>query len=50
VVRVWRGPNVAMESPVYAAESVAVGSTMRRAVDGAQELVTGIFRAGASRL
>ena len=50
VVRVWRGPNVAMESPVYAAESVAVGSTMRRAMDGAQELVTGMFRAGASRL
>jgi serine-type D-Ala-D-Ala carboxypeptidase (penicillin-binding protein 5/6) len=50
VVRVWRGPNVAMESPVYAAESVAVGSTVRRAMDGAQELVTGMFRAGASRL
>jgi len=50
VVRVWRGSNVAMESPVYAAESVAVGSTMRRAMDGAQELVTGMFRAGASRL
>jgi len=50
VVRVWRGPNVAMESPVYAAESVAVGSTMSRAMDGAQELVTGMFRAGASRL
>jgi D-alanyl-D-alanine carboxypeptidase (penicillin-binding protein 5/6) len=50
VVRVWRGPNVAMESPVYAAQSVAVGSTMRRAIDGAQELVIGMFRAGASRL
>jgi D-alanyl-D-alanine carboxypeptidase (penicillin-binding protein 5/6) len=50
VVRVWRGPNVAMESPVYAAESVGVGSTMRRAIDGAQELVFGMFRAGASRL
>jgi serine-type D-Ala-D-Ala carboxypeptidase (penicillin-binding protein 5/6) len=50
VVRVWRGPNVAMESPVYAAEPVAIGSTMRRAMDGAQELVIGMFRAGASRL
>jgi D-alanyl-D-alanine carboxypeptidase (penicillin-binding protein 5/6) len=50
VVRVWRGGNVAMEAPVYAAESVAVGSTMRRAVDGAQELFVGMFRAGASRL
>src|SRR5262245_52346005 len=50
VVRVWRGPNVAMEAPVYAAEPVAVGSTMRRAIDGAQELVIGMFRSGASRL
>jgi len=50
VVRVWRGPNVAMEAPVYAAESVALGSTMRRAIDGAQELMVGMFRAGASRL
>src|SRR5262249_12918687 len=33
VVRVWRGPNVAMEAPVYAAEAVAMGSTMRRAID-----------------
>jgi D-alanyl-D-alanine carboxypeptidase (penicillin-binding protein 5/6) len=50
VVRVWRGGNVAMEAPVYAAESVAVGSTMRRAIDGAQELFVGMFRAGTSRL
>jgi D-alanyl-D-alanine carboxypeptidase (penicillin-binding protein 5/6) len=50
VVRVWRGGNVAMEQPVYAAEAVGVGSTMRRAVDGAQELVIGMFRAGAARL
>ena len=50
VVRVWRGGNVAMEAPVYAAESVGVGSTMRRAVDGAQELFVGMFRAGAARL
>jgi serine-type D-Ala-D-Ala carboxypeptidase (penicillin-binding protein 5/6) len=50
VVRVWRGPNVAMEAPVYAQEAVAVGSTMRRAVDGAQELVISMFRAGAGKL
>ena len=29
VVRVWRGANVAMEAPVYAAEAVGSGSTMR---------------------
>src|SRR5580765_1706597 len=32
VVRVWRGANVAMEAPVYAAEAVGIGSTMRRAI------------------
>src|ERR1700716_2684765 len=50
VVRVWRGANVAMETPVYAAESVGKGSTMRRAIDGASELVIGMFRAGAEKL
>jgi D-alanyl-D-alanine carboxypeptidase (penicillin-binding protein 5/6) len=39
-----------MEQPVYAGEAVGVGSTMRRAIDGAQELVIGMFRAGAERL
>jgi D-alanyl-D-alanine carboxypeptidase (penicillin-binding protein 5/6) len=54
VVRVWRGGNVAMEQPVYAADPIGVGSTMRRALDGAQELVIGAFRgafrAGAEKL
>ena len=50
VVRVWRGPNIAMEAPVYAAEAVERGSTMRRAIDGASELVIGMFRAGAEKL
>lgn len=50
VVRVWRGQNVAMESPVYAAESIGPGSTMRRAIDGASELVIGMFRSGAEKL
>src|SRR4051812_6901963 len=50
VVRVWRGANVAMEAPVYAAESVGAGSTLRRAIDGASELVIGTFRAGAEKL
>jgi serine-type D-Ala-D-Ala carboxypeptidase (penicillin-binding protein 5/6) len=50
VVRVWRGANVAVEQPVYAAESVATGSTMRRAFDGASELVIGMFRAGIEKL
>jgi len=50
VVRVWRGPNVAVETPVYAAEPVGTGSTMRRALDGVSELVIGVFRAGAEKL
>jgi D-alanyl-D-alanine carboxypeptidase (penicillin-binding protein 5/6) len=50
VVRVWRGGNLAMEAPVYAAEQVGPGSTMRRAIDGASELVIGMFRAGAEKL
>jgi D-alanyl-D-alanine carboxypeptidase (penicillin-binding protein 5/6) len=50
VVRVWRGANIAMEAPVYAADAVAVGSTMRRAIDGVSELVVGAFRLGAEKL
>src|SRR6267154_879697 len=50
VVRVWRGANVAMETPVYAAEAIATGSTMRRAIDGVSELVIGMFRASAEKL
>jgi serine-type D-Ala-D-Ala carboxypeptidase (penicillin-binding protein 5/6) len=50
VVRVWRGAKVAMEAPVYAADSVRVGSTMRRAIDGASELVIGMFRLGVEKL
>src|SRR6476659_3318144 len=50
VVRVWRGAKVAMEAPVYAAEAIGAGSTMRRAIDGASELVIGVFRASAEKL
>src|SRR3984893_17235006 len=50
LIKVWRGGNIAMEAPVYAAESVDRGSTMRRAIDGASELVIGMFRLGAEKL
>ncbi len=50
LIKVWRGANIAVEAPVYAAESIATGSTMRRALDGASELVIGMFRAGAEKL
>jgi D-alanyl-D-alanine carboxypeptidase (penicillin-binding protein 5/6) len=49
-VKVWRGANIAVEAPVVAAESIATGSTVRRAIDGASELVIGMFRAGAEKL
>lgn len=49
-VRVWRGSNLAVEMPVVAAEAVGTGSTMRRALDGASELVIGVFRAGVAKL
>jgi len=49
-VKVWRGGNIAMEAPVYAAESVGVGSTMRRAMDSASELGSGAFRLGVEKL
>jgi serine-type D-Ala-D-Ala carboxypeptidase (penicillin-binding protein 5/6) len=50
LVKVWRGGNVAVETPVYAAEAVGRGSTIRRAVDGVAELAIGLFRAGAEKL
>jgi D-alanyl-D-alanine carboxypeptidase (penicillin-binding protein 5/6) len=50
LVKVWRGANIAVEAPVYAAEAVGAGSTVRRAIDGASELVIGMFRAGAEKL
>ena len=50
LIKVWRGSNIAVETPVYAAESVGKGSTVRRAIDGASELVIGVFRAGAEKL
>jgi D-alanyl-D-alanine carboxypeptidase (penicillin-binding protein 5/6) len=50
LVKIWRGANIAVEAPVYAAESIGTGSTMRRAIDGASELVIGMFRAGAEKL
>jgi serine-type D-Ala-D-Ala carboxypeptidase (penicillin-binding protein 5/6) len=49
-LKVWRGENLALEVPLAAAEDVGPGSMTRRAMDGASELVIGIFRAGVGRL
>jgi D-alanyl-D-alanine carboxypeptidase (penicillin-binding protein 5/6) len=45
-VKVWRGSNIAVETPVYATQAIGRGSTLRRAIDGASELAIGLFRAG----
>ena len=50
LVRVWRAGNIAVETPVFAAEAIGTGSTVRRAIDGASELVIGMFRAGVEKL
>jgi serine-type D-Ala-D-Ala carboxypeptidase (penicillin-binding protein 5/6) len=50
VVKVWRGSNIAVETPVFTAEPVGRGSTIRRAFDGVTELAIGLFRAGAEKL
>jgi serine-type D-Ala-D-Ala carboxypeptidase (penicillin-binding protein 5/6) len=50
VVKVWRGSNVAVETPVYTMDAVGRGSTLRRAFDGVTELAIGLFRAGAEKL
>ncbi len=50
LVRVWRGANIAVETPVYSSEAVGTGSMMRRAIDGVSELVIGMFRAGVEKL
>lgn len=50
VIKVWRGANIAVESPLYTTDAVGVGSTMRRAFDGAAELVIGLFWSGTEKL
>jgi D-alanyl-D-alanine carboxypeptidase (penicillin-binding protein 5/6) len=49
-LKVWRGDNLALDVPVMAAQDVGKGSMSQRAIDGATELVIGLFRAGVSRL
>jgi serine-type D-Ala-D-Ala carboxypeptidase (penicillin-binding protein 5/6) len=49
-LKVWRGEDLALEAPLEAAEDVGKGSMSQRAMDGAAELIIGLFRAGVSRL
>jgi serine-type D-Ala-D-Ala carboxypeptidase (penicillin-binding protein 5/6) len=49
-LEVSRADLKVLEMPLYAAESVAVGSTPQRAFDAASELVINLFRSAAKRL
>ena len=49
-LKVWRGENLALEVPLTAADDVGKGTMSQRAMDGASELVIGLFRAGVGRL
>ena len=49
-LKVWRGDNVVLETPLHAAASVGVGNLPQRAIDAVTEMVIALFRAGAERL
>ena len=49
VVKIWRNGNVAVEAPVLAGDTVATGTLMERALDGASEIAIGLFRAGIQK-
>lgn len=49
-LKVWRGENLALEVPLLAAQDVGTGTMSQRAMDGATELMIGLFRAGVNRL
>jgi serine-type D-Ala-D-Ala carboxypeptidase (penicillin-binding protein 5/6) len=50
VLRILRGDNLALEVPMRAARDVGRGTMSQRAMDGAAELMIGLFQAGVSRL
>jgi serine-type D-Ala-D-Ala carboxypeptidase (penicillin-binding protein 5/6) len=47
---VWRNDNLALEVPLAAAEDVGRGTMSQRAMDGATELMIGLFKAGVKKL
>lgn len=49
-LKVWRGDQLALDVPLYAAESVGKGTMTQRAMDGATELIIGLLRAGVAKL
>jgi D-alanyl-D-alanine carboxypeptidase (penicillin-binding protein 5/6) len=49
-LNVYRGDNLVLESPLYAAESIDRGNLRQRAFDAATELVIGLFRMGTKKI
>jgi D-alanyl-D-alanine carboxypeptidase (penicillin-binding protein 5/6) len=49
-LKVWRGDDLALEVPLTASEDVGKGNMRQRAVDGATELMIGLFKAGVGKL
>ena len=49
-LRVYRGEQLALDVPLLAAETIPQGPLWRRAMDGAYELVVGLFRQGYAKL
>jgi serine-type D-Ala-D-Ala carboxypeptidase (penicillin-binding protein 5/6) len=47
---VWRNDNLALEVPLAAADDVGRGTMSQRAMDGATELMIGLFKAGVNKL
>jgi serine-type D-Ala-D-Ala carboxypeptidase (penicillin-binding protein 5/6) len=49
-LKVWRGDDLALEVPLTASDDVGKGNMRQRAVDGATELMIGLFKAGVGNL
>lgn len=49
-LRVFRGDQLALEVPLYAAEDVATGSLLGRAMDSAYEFAAGLVRSAVRRV
>jgi serine-type D-Ala-D-Ala carboxypeptidase (penicillin-binding protein 5/6) len=49
-LKIWRGNDLVLQTPLKAAADVGKGNLPQRAVDAVTELIIGLFRAGVERL
>ncbi|HEX3708787.1 MAG TPA: D-alanyl-D-alanine carboxypeptidase family protein [Pseudolabrys sp.] len=49
-LKVWRGEDLVLETPLKAAAGTGTGNLPQRAVDAVSELIIALFRAGVQRL